>query len=89
MYFTGNYGIEIEMTLEQANACSHPGPCDLDVAALRLHEPIKSQLDKIDPDVLKTELSEYGAWDDAELSDHDANLTRILWIAAGEIAESN
>jgi hypothetical protein len=34
------------------------------------------------------ELSEYGAWDGDELSDHEQNWHRILWIAAWEIFDS-
>lgn len=34
------------------------------------------------------ELSEYGAWDDEELSDHEQNWHRLLWCAANDIAES-
>ena len=30
---------------------------------------------------------EYGAWDDEERTDHDQNLQRILWLAAGDITE--
>lgn len=87
MWFTGNYGIEIEMTLEQAQSASHQGRCDDDVAALAGAPDIAAQLAKIDPDILRRELKEYGAWDDAELADQEANLERILWLAAGEILD--
>lgn len=29
----------------------------------------------------------YGAWDEEQLKDHDENLTRILWLACGDILE--
>ena len=48
---------------------------------------IAEQLAKLDPKLLASELKERGAWDEAELADHDQNLQRILWIAACDIAE--
>jgi len=53
-----------------------------------LREPkIRRQLRKIGPDAIRAELAEYGAWDDAELSDDAENRERIVWIAAGNIQE--
>jgi hypothetical protein len=63
------------------------GRCDDDVAELRTVPAIRRQLDRLDQETLKSELREFGAWSDDELSDHDANLDRILWIAAGDIIE--
>jgi hypothetical protein len=63
------------------------GRCDDDVAELRKVPAIRRQLDRLDQETLKSELREFGAWSDDELSDHDANLDRILWIAAGDIIE--
>lgn len=88
MWWSSSSGrIELQMTLKQAQACSHPGPCDGDVALLRQEPKIKRQLDKLDPRLVCSELSEYGAWDDIELSDHNRNLDRLLWIAANDITE--
>lgn len=88
MWFTSSCGrIEIQMTLEQAKSCTHPGPCDADVLALSNERKIRKQLEAIDPAILRQELAEYGAWDEVELSNHAENLQRILWIAAGDITE--
>lgn len=88
MWWSSSSGrIELQMTLKQAQACSHSGPCDADVAALRLEPKIKRQLTALDPRLVRDELREYGAWDDDELADHDQNLTRLLWIAANDITE--
>lgn len=87
MWFIGNYGVEIEMTLEQAQSASHQGRCDEDVTALAGAPDISAQLAKINPEDLRFELKDYGAWDDDELADHDANLERILWLAAGDIVD--
>ena len=88
MYWTTGSGrIESQITKKQAAACHHPGPCDSDVQALQNIPSIKRQLAKIPADVLASELKEYGAWDETELQDHAANLTRILWIACGDISD--
>jgi hypothetical protein len=86
MYATFN-SFEIEMTKKQARVCSHSGSCDSDVMALSELPKIKRQLDKIDPEFIAAELEGYGAWDEIELQDHAQNRRRILWIAAGNIAE--
>jgi hypothetical protein len=84
---TGSGRIEIELTREQANSVFHSGPCDDDVAALRSEPAIAAQLASIDPATLRDELREYGAWEDDELQDHEANLDRILWLLASDAAE--
>ena len=80
---------EIEMTRAQAHAASHQGQCDDDVAELLRHPKIARQLRKIGPDKIREELAEYGAWDDDELADDEANKARIVWIAAGNIVEES
>ena len=90
MWFTSSSGrIELKMTLVQAQSATHPGPCDADVAALVKARNISWQLSGIKPEVLREELKEYGAWSAEELADHDANLTRLVWIAAGDIVDNN
>ena len=84
-----NYIDGISMTKRQAQAMSHPGRCDDDVKEGMQIPAIKRQLKKIDPEKLRKELREYGAWDETDLIDHNANLMRILWIAAGNIVEEN
>lgn len=78
---------EIELFNKDAETGSHSGDCEADVIALMEKPYIKDQLDKIDPEKLKTELREYGTWDDEELSNHEENKKRILWIACGDIVE--
>jgi hypothetical protein len=43
---------------------------------------------KLKPDVVVRVLKDYGAWDDDDLSNHDDNLDRLLWIACGDIVEN-
>lgn len=75
---------EFEMPEESIRDCSHQGACDEDVEfwAKKIQRP-----NDITPEKLAKELKEYGAWDDTELSDDDANWRRIIWIAAGNIKE--
>ena len=90
MYWTSSSGrIGINITKAQAGIGSHPGQCDADIKHLRAVPSIRRQLDKICPTELVNELSGYGAWDEHELTDHDQNLSRLLWIACGDIVDGN
>ncbi len=88
-YYSSHYMIPLEMTKAQAAMASHQGQCDDDVEALCQVPAIARQLAKIDPAKLASELREYGAWDDVELADHQQNLRRFVWLAAGDIIEGN
>jgi hypothetical protein len=88
MWFTTGSGrIELKMTMAQARSASHQGQCDADVEELSKVPAIARQLAKIDPATLAGELEEYGAWDAEELTDHEQNLQRLLWLAAGDIVD--
>lgn len=75
---------ELPMPKECASDCHHQGACDEDVAywAKKLDRP-----DSITPELLKSELKEYGAWNEEELTDDDQNWHRLIWIAAGNLQE--
>lgn len=81
-------GFTITMTKDQALATSRQGQCDRDVEELSHNPKIRRQLDTINRKDLQDELREYGAWELSELHDHEENLQRILWIAAGDIKEA-
>jgi hypothetical protein len=90
MYWTESLGrIELRITKKQAQSCSHAGQCDVDVEALKLNPSIARQLKKLDPGIVAACLKEYGAWNDLELSDHNENLTRLLWVACCDVSEGN
>jgi hypothetical protein len=76
---------ELELTRAQAEQGAHVGQCDEDIAALLKDARIAAQLDAIAPERIAAELYEWGAWDEAELADHEANRARILWIACGNV----
>ena len=79
--------IELDLTIEQASKGYHSGQCDNDIRELRSYPEIENQLQALDPQLLKNELGEFGAWDDEELSNHENNLDRLLWIACGDILD--
>jgi len=78
---------ELAMTLEDAQSASHSGRCDEDVLALSRQPHIAAQLANLDPEKVRDELREYGAWEDGELADHEENLQRVLWLGAGQIVD--
>lgn len=86
---TSSGRIELAISRPDARCGSHQGQCDDDVQALSRVPYIAKQLEKLDPKLLADELSEWGAWDDEELADHEQNLQRILWLACGDIVEGN
>jgi hypothetical protein len=89
-WYTSSSGlIEFQMTRQQAESVSHSGQCDADVAKLMTDPFIARQLAEIKPEDLREELGEYGSWDAEELADHDTNLSRILWLAGGDIRDNN
>lgn len=80
--------IELKLSLEDAHQGYHQGQCDADILALSEDDSIASQLSALDPALVAKELSEYGAWDEVELSDHQQNLQRLLWIASGDLVDT-
>lgn len=86
-YWTGEYGLELRLTEEQARGASHQGQCDDDVLALSQDPGIASQVAQWPADALRAELREYGAWDATELQDHSQNIQRMLWLAAGAVLD--
>lgn len=86
---SGSGRINIRITSRDAKQCSHPGPCDNDVKEVLQKRYIKKQVALLNPEVLANELKDYGVWDSSELANHSDNLTRLIWIAANDIAEGN
>ena len=88
MRHSGNY-VELNILKRDAEAGYHQGRCDEDIERL-LQEPyIKKQFDRIDPQKIVNELREYGAWDEEELKDEQANRARLLWLFCGDIVDKN
>lgn len=83
----GSYIDCLELEEGDALSGSHQGQCDDDIASLRREPYVAAQLNALDPDRVRRELKEYGAWEPEELADHDANLSRLLWCACCDIRE--
>lgn len=83
-YTSSMYMIEFQLPGQCILDCSHAGQCDQDVE----YWIGKLDLSHIDPAKLVLELAEYGAWDQDELSDHDENLARLVWIATNDLSEA-
>jgi len=89
MWYTSSMGlVEIQMTKAQAHKGYHSGDCEADVRALMKEPNIARQLKKLDPEKVKIELKEFGAWTRKELENHEDNLMRILWEACASIVDS-
>lgn len=84
-WFAGSGRLTLTLTMDQAQSCSHPGPCDADVEWMA--DRLADQTDKWSPGTLAAELRGYGAWDDDELADHGANVQRMVWIACNDVAD--
>ena len=84
-----NYNNDLRMTRKDAESVSHSGDCSHDVEILIQKKYIKKQISALNPDKLRKELKEYGAWDETELNDHNENIKRWLWISGNDITESN
>jgi hypothetical protein len=81
----GSGRIQLNITKDQARSGSHQGECHDDVEALMQVPAIRRQLNKIEPGPLARVIAEYTDWD---VSDHQTNLNRILWIACGDINDN-
>lgn len=83
-WYTSSSGkIEFQMPGECVIDCSASGSVDDAVDYWR------NQLSlDLDPDLVRSVLGECGAWDEEELQDNQANMERLIWIAACDIKES-
>lgn len=82
-----NYIGSIELPVEIIEMCPIIGSADNAIAEMRTLPEVIAELSKIDPEKLKQELKEYGAWDADQLAIHNDNLDRILWLACCDIQE--
>jgi hypothetical protein len=88
LFWTSSSGrIELEIPTQLVAVGYHSGDCQEGIDYLLTLDSIKNQLGKINPERLASELKEYGAWNDAELSVHQNNLQRLLWLACGDLTD--
>lgn len=86
LYASFNY-FDLYFTRQDVDSMPLSGQCDDTVQAIAKKPYIVRQFAAIDNSKLVSELSEYGAWDEVELQEKQANIERIIWIACGEIKE--
>lgn len=75
------------LTRDEAETGGHQGQCAQDIEGLLKTRAVAKELDTLNPCDIVLELKDFGAWDEEELKDHDANVARILWIACGDLCE--
>lgn len=82
---SGSGKLSLILTGDQADIGSHQGECLEDIRWLLSRPEILEQVLLWDTEDLKQELDGYGAWDEEELSDHEKNVERMLWLACGDV----
>lgn len=87
LYASLNY-FDLYFTRQDVDSMPLSGSCDDTVQAIAKKPYIVRQFAAIDNSKLISELSDYGAWDDNELQDKQANIERVIWIACGDIKEN-
>ena len=87
MWISGNYGVELNITKNDAYTGSHAGDCLEDIRGLLEKPYIKRQLKRIDPEMIKKELADCGAWSDEELENAQENQERLLWVFCGNLVD--
>jgi hypothetical protein len=81
----GSGQVELMLTGYEASRCSMQGDCTQAIEGeLGDNDSLRARLEAIDTQTLADCLAEYTDWD---VDDHQENLRRVLWIAAGDIQD--
>ena len=88
VWFSGSGRVELQLTMEEAHRGYHPGDCEGDIVELMRDPFIRGQLESLDADAVAQELRETGAWTETHLSDREANLMRLLWMACADLVDA-
>jgi hypothetical protein len=93
LYWASFNRFELRLSGQCVLDCYHSGDCESDV--LHWVPKVRAQIEADNfrnaptPDAIRAELKEYGAWDAEELADDEQNFVRLVWCAAGNIAEDS
>ena len=68
--------------MEDIRDCGAQGDASAAVTYVRDHYGITAS-----PEDAQDYLRGFGAWDDDELADHDANIDRLIWLAGSDLRE--
>ena len=82
----GNY-VALSLRRTDVESCAQSGRNDEAVEEALRAPYVIAQFEALDPDAIRSEIREYGAWDDQELADDAQNQARLLWCAAWSIRE--
>ena len=77
--------VEIPLTGRQIKSICTTGDNDIAVDAICSDAKVKECLAKYSVEQIRNVLKEYGNWDDEELHDQKANISRLLWTLAWDI----
>lgn len=80
--------IELSFTKSEYNSVPASGPADDAVSTLIKKPRVLVQFALISDSLIVEVLREYGAWEDSELIDRQANIERMVWIATLDIQEA-
>lgn len=82
-----NYGNDLDINVPDIKKVCTSGDNGYEVECLSKKPYIKKQTANLDKDNLAKELKEHGTWTDDELTDHEQNIQRWLWISAWDCYE--
>lgn len=86
-YFSN--GLIIELPEWVVDSCPQNGDCTNAIREFLEDNEVKPIIDALNPYDIRSELYEYGAWNDTELANDQENKERILWAAIGNIWDDN
>lgn len=81
----GYASFSLAFTPDEVSACSHSGDC---LEGVRAVVRDAQGLSDIPQDLIREALKPYGAWDEYDMEDEDANLERLVWVAACDCRDS-
>lgn len=86
---SGSGIIEIPLTGRQIKSICTSGDNDIAVDAVCSDAKVKEYLAKYSDEQIRSVLEEYGNWDEEELHDREANISRLVWTLAWDIYDKD
>ena len=86
---TSSGEIEIPLTGEQIKSICTQGDNEVAVNAVSNDAKVKEWLGKYSDEQVKCALEEYGNWNEEELNNPETNLSRLVWMLAWDVFDSD
>lgn len=83
-----NY-LELELPIENILDIAQSGDNSEAVEEVLKLKMVQEQIKLLDKEKIVKCLEDYGAWDDEELSNHDENIKRLIWIGSWNYFDEN